>query len=137
VYAQFWEQLRLIRLIREAVFENQHSIIVQKGLKLGMVLFIVSEIMFFFAFFWAFFHELNSSVLSLSSNVHNWFNKKVNFNFIIQKAYLLVKDLSTLRSKRELRTRRFISQWIKTDCNLLYNVNFALRFYERSGGLTN
>jgi len=38
-------------VIREAVFENQHSIVVQKGLKLGMVLFIVSEIMFFFAFF--------------------------------------------------------------------------------------
>jgi len=47
---------------------------------------------------------------SMYTNVHNWFNKKVNFNFIIQKAYLLVKDLSTLRSKRELRTRRFISQ---------------------------
>ena len=43
-------------VIREATFEDQHSIIVQKGLKLGMLLFIASEIMFFFAFFWAFFH---------------------------------------------------------------------------------
>jgi len=71
------------------------------------------------------------------TNVHNWFNKKVNFNFIIQKAYLLVKDLSTLRSKRELRTRRFISQWTKTGCDLLYNGNSASRFHEKSGGLTN
>jgi hypothetical protein len=38
-------------VIREATFENKHSIVVQKGLKLGMLLFIVSEIMFFFAFF--------------------------------------------------------------------------------------
>jgi cytochrome c oxidase subunit 3 len=30
---------------------------VQKSLRLGMVLFIVSEILFFFAFFWAFFHS--------------------------------------------------------------------------------
>ena len=44
-------------VIREATFEEQHSIGVQKGLRLGMVLFIVSEIMFFFAFFWAFFHS--------------------------------------------------------------------------------
>jgi cytochrome c oxidase subunit 3 len=44
-------------VVREATFEDQHSITVQKGLRLGMVLFIVSEIMFFFAFFWAFFHS--------------------------------------------------------------------------------
>jgi cytochrome c oxidase subunit 3 len=43
-------------VIREATFEDQHTIVVQKGLRLGMILFIVSEIMFFFAFFWAFFH---------------------------------------------------------------------------------
>ena len=44
-------------VIREATFEDRHSIIVQKGLRLGMILFIVSEVMFFFAFFWAFFHS--------------------------------------------------------------------------------
>jgi heme/copper-type cytochrome/quinol oxidase subunit 3 len=33
-----------------------HTIPVRQGLRFGMVLFIVSEIMFFFAFFWAFFH---------------------------------------------------------------------------------
>lgn len=44
-------------IIREGTFENKHSVAVQKGLRLGMTLFIVSEIMFFFAFFWAFFHS--------------------------------------------------------------------------------
>jgi cytochrome c oxidase subunit 3 len=44
-------------IIREATFEEQHSISVQNVLKLGMILFIVSEVMFFFAFFWAFFHS--------------------------------------------------------------------------------
>ena len=33
-----------------------HTRKVQNGLRLGMILFIVSEVMFFFAFFWAFFH---------------------------------------------------------------------------------
>ena len=44
-------------VVREATYEEQHTFAVQRGLRLGMVLFIVSEIMFFFAFFWAFFHS--------------------------------------------------------------------------------
>ena len=44
-------------VVREATYEEHHSFVVQRGLRLGMVLFIVSEIMFFFAFFWAFFHS--------------------------------------------------------------------------------
>jgi len=44
-------------IIREGTFEGQHTSIVQLGLRMGMLLFIVSEIMFFFAFFWAFFHS--------------------------------------------------------------------------------
>jgi len=42
-------------IIREATFEGQHTFAVQQGLRQGVLLFIVSEIMFFFAFFWAFF----------------------------------------------------------------------------------
>jgi cytochrome c oxidase subunit 3 len=42
-------------VIRESTFEGHHTKIVQKGLRYGMILFIVSEVMFFFAFFWAFF----------------------------------------------------------------------------------
>jgi cytochrome c oxidase subunit 3 len=44
-------------VIREGTFEGQHTALVQTGLKYGMLLFIVSEILFFFAFFWAFFHS--------------------------------------------------------------------------------
>lgn len=42
-------------VIREGTLEGQHTSIVQLGLRFGMILFIVSEVMFFFAFFWAFF----------------------------------------------------------------------------------
>jgi len=44
-------------IIREALYEGQHTESVQNGLKLGVILFIVSEICFFAAFFWAFFHS--------------------------------------------------------------------------------
>jgi cytochrome c oxidase subunit 3 len=44
-------------VIREATFEGHHTLLVQLGLRYGMILFIASEIMFFLAFFWAFFHS--------------------------------------------------------------------------------
>jgi heme/copper-type cytochrome/quinol oxidase subunit 3 len=42
-------------VVREGTLEGYHTNIVQLGLRYGMILFIVSEVMFFFAFFWAFF----------------------------------------------------------------------------------
>ena len=42
-------------VIRESTFEGHHTKIVQKGLRYGMILFIISEIMFFFCFFLSFF----------------------------------------------------------------------------------
>jgi len=44
-------------VLRESTFEGQHTSAVQAGLRLGMLLFITTEVMFFFAFFWAFFHS--------------------------------------------------------------------------------
>jgi cytochrome c oxidase subunit 3 len=44
-------------VVREATFEGHHTSFVQLGLRYGMILFIVSEVMFFVAFFWAFFHS--------------------------------------------------------------------------------
>jgi cytochrome c oxidase subunit 3 len=44
-------------VVRESTFQGNHTTPVQTGLRYGMLLFILSEIMFFFAFFWAFFHS--------------------------------------------------------------------------------
>ena len=52
-------------IIREGTFEGQHTFDVQKGLRQGVLLFIVSEIMFFFAFFWAFFHSSLAPVFNI------------------------------------------------------------------------
>jgi cytochrome c oxidase subunit 3 len=53
-------------VVRESLLEGHHTNIVQLGLRYGMILFIASEVMFFFALFWAFF------CLSLSSCFWNW-----------------------------------------------------------------
>nr|YP_010350004.1 cytochrome c oxidase subunit III [Neritina iris]UOH96874.1 cytochrome c oxidase subunit 3 [Neritina iris]URF21528.1 cytochrome c oxidase subunit III [Neritina iris] len=49
---QWWRDV-----IREGTFQGFHTTKVGKGLRWGMILFIVSEVCFFFAFFWAYFHS--------------------------------------------------------------------------------
>ena len=39
---------------------GHHTLAVQRGLNLGVALFIVSEALFFLAIFWAFFHKLST-----------------------------------------------------------------------------
>lgn len=43
------------RVIKEGRVEKSHSSEVRNGLRIGMAIFILSEVMFFFAFFWSFF----------------------------------------------------------------------------------
>jgi len=49
-------------MIQESVIEGAYTKKVQLNISIRMILFIVSEVMFFFGFFWAFFHfSLNPS----------------------------------------------------------------------------
>lgn len=43
-------------IIRESTIECYHTKKVTRGLSMGMLLFIISESMFFFAFFWSYFY---------------------------------------------------------------------------------
>lgn len=49
-------------VIREGNEDKAHTPIVQKGLKIGMALFIASEVMFFFAFFFSYFASFFKAV---------------------------------------------------------------------------
>jgi len=55
-------------IVKESVKEKAHTEEVSHGLRLGMVLFIASEVMFFVAFFWAFFHN----ALGFSTTTMQW-----------------------------------------------------------------
>nr|YP_009629416.1 cytochrome c oxidase subunit III [Sogatella vibix]AVV32049.1 cytochrome c oxidase subunit III [Sogatella vibix] len=48
---QWWRDVK-----RESSIKGDHTIVVKKMIKMGMILFIISEVMFFFSFFWSFFH---------------------------------------------------------------------------------
>jgi cytochrome c oxidase subunit 3 len=54
-------------IIREATYEGNHTKQVQLGLRNGMLLFILSELMFFFGFFWAFFHSALAPTYEIGS----------------------------------------------------------------------
>lgn len=54
-------------VIREGTYSGDHTELVQHGLKLGGILFIISEVFFFLAFFWAFFHSSLSPTVELGS----------------------------------------------------------------------
>lgn len=44
-------------IIREGTYQGLHTKATLSGLKIGFILFIVSEVLLFFTFFWAFFHS--------------------------------------------------------------------------------
>nr|YP_009731647.1 cytochrome c oxidase subunit III [Neoplerochila paliatseasi]QHR79413.1 cytochrome c oxidase subunit III [Neoplerochila paliatseasi] len=57
---QWWRDVS-----REATLQGLHNSIVIKGMKISMILFIISEIMFFVSFFWAFFHSSLSPTVEI------------------------------------------------------------------------
>ena len=56
-------------IVRESVVKGDHTPVVKLGLRYGMILFIASEVMFFFAWFWAFF---NSSLFPKDLSIGMW-----------------------------------------------------------------
>jgi len=56
-----------LHITDEITHEGYHTFMVQKGLRYGMVLFISSEVMFFFIFFWAFFHSSVSPAVTIGA----------------------------------------------------------------------
>nr|YP_009228832.1 cytochrome c oxidase subunit III [Calliphora chinghaiensis]ALS20014.1 cytochrome c oxidase subunit III [Calliphora chinghaiensis] len=59
---QWWRDVS-----REGTFQGLHTDAVTTGLRWGMILFILSEILFFVSFFWAFFHSSLSPSIELGA----------------------------------------------------------------------
>lgn len=54
-------------IVDEATKSGYHTLVVRTGLRMGFLLFIVSEIMLFFGFFWAFFHSALSPSIEVGA----------------------------------------------------------------------
>jgi len=55
-------------VISEGTYLGNHTLAVQRGLNMGVALFIASEALFFLAIFWAFFHSALSPTIELGAN---------------------------------------------------------------------
>ena len=55
-------------VISEATYLGNHTLAVQRGLNMGVALFIVSEALFFLAIFWAFFHSALSPTFEMGAH---------------------------------------------------------------------
>nr|ADW41343.1 cytochrome c oxidase subunit III [Drosophila robusta] len=60
---QWWRDVS-----REGTYQGLHTYTVTIGLRWGMILFILSEILFFVSFFWAFFHSSLSPAIELGAS---------------------------------------------------------------------
>jgi cytochrome c oxidase subunit III len=56
-------------VVNESVVRGDHTPIVKLGLRYGMLLFIASEVMFFYAWFWAYF---NAALFPHDIGLHQW-----------------------------------------------------------------
>lgn len=54
-------------IIAEGTYLGDHTLAVQKGLNIGIGLFIISETLFFLAIFWAYFHSALSPTVDLGA----------------------------------------------------------------------
>nr|YP_009092373.1 cytochrome c oxidase subunit III [Orthogonalys pulchella]AIC37438.1 cytochrome c oxidase subunit III [Orthogonalys pulchella] len=59
---QWWRDV-----VRESLYQGEHTIFIVKMLKLGMFLFILSELFFFVSFFWSYFHFYLSPSIDIGS----------------------------------------------------------------------
>nr|AHX97839.1 cytochrome c oxidase subunit III [Afrocampsis griseosetosus] len=62
VLIQWWRDV-----IRESMYQGVHLIKVIKGLRMSMLLFILSEVMFFISFFWVYFHMFLSPSVDIGN----------------------------------------------------------------------
>jgi heme/copper-type cytochrome/quinol oxidase subunit 3 len=71
-------------IIREGVYMGYHTRVVERSLRLGFMLFLVSEVMFFFGFFWALMHFsltgewASGNIWPPEGIVHHFFYENLN-----------------------------------------------------------
>jgi cytochrome c oxidase subunit 3 len=97
-------------LIREGTYLRNHTKEVLRGLRLGFILFIVSEVMFFFSFFWAYFHSSLSPNIEIGSTWPPYALEVIGLSLPIVNTIILltsgatitVAHLAIIRQKKQI-----------------------------------
>nr|QGA74361.1 cytochrome c oxidase subunit 3 [Monilinia fructicola] len=84
-------------VISEGTYLGNHTLSVQRGLNMGVALFIVSEALFFLAIFWAFFHSALSPTIELGAQWPPMGIEAVNpFELPLLNTVLIIRNLVTV-----------------------------------------
>lgn len=133
VIYQWWRDVRY-----EGAYQGLHTAIVELGLRWGIILFIVSEVLFFVSFFWAFYHsslaptvELGGAWPPLGIEVFNFFEVPL-LNTIV----LLASGVRVTWAHHALiagrHSERIIGLLITIVLGLYFTMLQAIEYYEAS-----
>nr|YP_010571311.1 cytochrome c oxidase subunit III [Dermacentor reticulatus]UZG91447.1 cytochrome c oxidase subunit 3 [Dermacentor reticulatus]UZG91460.1 cytochrome c oxidase subunit 3 [Dermacentor reticulatus]UZG91473.1 cytochrome c oxidase subunit 3 [Dermacentor reticulatus]UZG91486.1 cytochrome c oxidase subunit 3 [Dermacentor reticulatus]UZG91499.1 cytochrome c oxidase subunit 3 [Dermacentor reticulatus] len=120
---QWWRDIS-----REASFQGFHTSWVLSGLKMGMLLFILSEIFFFISFFWAFFHSSLSPNIEIGSQ---WPPKNI-FPFnpfeipLLNSAILISSGITVTWSHHSILNKNYISALNSLKVTILLGFMFTI-----------
>lgn len=97
-----------------------HTNLVRKGFKIGFILFIVSEVMFFFGFFWGFFHSALSPTIQIGAV---W--PPIGVEFITVKGFAVANTVILLTSGATLTIAHYAFELIPLRRVLLKKQNIT------------
>jgi len=120
---QWWRDIS-----RERTFQGFHTLNVINGIKWGIILFIISEILFFISFFWRFFHRTLSPSIELGIN---WPPNKIHpFNPfqipLLNSVILLSSGISTTWSHHSLIKNNFYNCLSGLLITIILGIYFSL-----------
>lgn len=120
---------------RESVFEGHHTGMVQKGLRFGVILFIISEVLFFFGFFWAFFYNSCEPALSVGAiwpptgiiSVETWKVPLFNTLILLTSGFTVTWAHHAIISRN--RTQALIGLFLTIFYAVLFTSTQVLEYY--------
>jgi len=122
-------------VIREAQVQHAHTAPVRHGLRVGMVLFIASEVMFFVAFFWAFFDAATLTDPSVTEwppkgiePLHTWSIPFFNTLILLSSGLAVNHAHHALRRNERSTVARFLALAVVLGLTFL-----CLQAYEYAG----
>lgn len=113
---------------RERTYQGLHTSKVLTNINLGIILFILSEIIFFFRFFWAFFHSRLSPTLELGySWPPNFLNPFDPYTIpFLNTSILLASRITVTWTHHSLLSKDLISSLLRLVSTIILGLYFTL-----------